>query len=216
LDQYGIPHDNSSIVKHEDEMPLQVALLGRMGNDPGFSGSIPNAWMASHSAHPFFLRPTEKVYRFHLADKTRRFWESIWDWSWWYPSAEALTGPNALRKCVAEYEASGEHHVSDLDDSIAALVRLGPWALWEMRPELIVLPSQLIYPFSWGPDGKPLQKVCWVLEDTFNSTKCKEALGVAEKGSISITYWSHTHTKTATNTNNLQHVTNAEAREGRG
>jgi hypothetical protein len=209
LDQYGILYQDKIPTSYENKMPVQVALLGRMGGDASFKHSIPNAWMASKPAHPFFLHPVEMVRRF-VQNKKEKGW--FWDWSG-YPQAEALTGPIALRDAIAEYEIGRVSDGYHLDESVAALVELGPWGMQGTPHELTLLPSDLIYPYSWGVDGKPVRDVCWVVKDTYNSTKCKEALKVEEKGSISITYWSHTHSKTASNKNNMNRITKVEERQ---
>lgn len=203
LDQYGILQDDSTTI--DSHSNVQLALLGRMGNDPSFKESVPNSWMASNPAHPFFLQLTEDVRQFVQRKKAKGFW----DWSG-FPSAEALTGPAALHDAIKEYEASHARHGHHLDEPIATLVRAGPWPFRETPHELIILPSTIIFPYSWGIEGKPVRDACWVLKDTFNATRCKERLGVHEMGSISITYWSHTHTRTKTNEKNLKYISTAE------
>jgi hypothetical protein len=141
-----------------------VAMFGRMGSDQNFDHHLPNAWMAASVRHPFFLLPLE----FAKAEiqKSKRILHQLW---YDYPSAEELTGPIALAKNIRRYQVCG-----DTLDSI------------------ILLPDGLIYPFNWN-EGQDIRSICSAEKDSFNESSCKETSGVGVKGSISITYWSHTH-----------------------
>ncbi|KAL7929310.1 glycosyltransferase family 32 protein [Trichoderma chlorosporum] len=141
-----------------------VAMFGRMGADQSFEHHLPNAWMAASAQHPFFLLPLE----FARAEiqKSKRIFHQLW---YEYPSAEQLTGPIALAKNIRHYQTCGD-----------------------TLEKVICLPDGLIYPYNWN-DDRGLRSICSAETDSFNETQCKETLSVDTKGSISITYWSHTH-----------------------
>jgi hypothetical protein len=159
--------------------PLQTALIGRMGNDPEFKHSIPNAWMASTPAHPFFLVLPATVDE-KLLDNGA--------------PPEYLTGPVALRDSIVTYETSKITKGNDLGRDISR-VRQGISFPnnQTLDHQLVLLPSDLIYPYSWGEDGKSHEDLCWVLKETYNADQCKAILEVDKKGSICITYRSHNH-----------------------
>lgn len=155
----------------------RIALFGRMGSDSTFDHNIPNAWMAASSRHPFFLFPV------HFAqaeiEKSRRILHK-----WWYdyPSAEQLTGPIALRKNIRQYESCGD-----------------------AANRVILLPEDMIYPFDWNT-GEKVRSLCSAEKDTFNETQCKDMLSVDPKGSISITYWTHTHRGKGPDVENIERI----------
>ncbi|KAL7910593.1 hypothetical protein GGI35DRAFT_449143 [Trichoderma velutinum] len=152
-------------------------MFGRMGSDQTFDHHLPNAWMAASVRHPFFLLPLE----FAKAEiqKSKRILHQLW---YDYPSAEQLTGPIALAKNVWRYQNCG-----DTLDSI------------------ILLPDGLIYPFNWN-EGQEIRSICSAEKDSFNESRCKETLGVGVKGSISITYWSHTHRGKGSDHENIDRI----------
>lgn len=161
---------------------LQTALLGRMGNNPEFEHSIPNAWMASPPAHPFFLVLPATV------DKR------VQDGKVNGAPPEYFTGPVALRESIATYEMSKITKGNDLGEDIR---RVRQWFSFPNNQtfdhQVVLLPSGLIYPYSWGGDGKLYEDLCWVLKDTYDADQCKAVLEVEKKGSVCITYWSHNH-----------------------
>ncbi|EHK20783.1 glycosyltransferase family 32 protein [Trichoderma virens Gv29-8] len=154
-----------------------VAIFGRMGADQTFHHHLPNAWMAASARHPFFLLPLE----FARAEiqKSRRIFHQLW---YDYPSAEQLTGPIALAKNIGRYQICGD----TLD-------------------KIILLPDNLIYPFNWN-DGQEIRSICSAEKDSFDETQCKEMLSVDAKGSISITYWSHTHRGKGSDDENIDRI----------
>jgi hypothetical protein len=171
-----------------------------MGDNPGFEHSIPNAWMASVPGHPFFLQPVLKVQEYMQNTGLSNSLNFL--------LPESLTGPIALREAIMEYEVNRVKYGNKLDDWTANLVQTGPFASQlDIPHEVILLPRHVIYPYSWGADGEDVRDVCWVLRDDFNQEECKRRLQVEIKGSISITYWSHTHSPTGENTENIKFVT---------
>ncbi|GFZ52381.1 hypothetical protein JCM24511_10154 [Saitozyma sp. JCM 24511] len=176
--------------------PLQTALFGRMGDHPDFEHSIPNAWMASPPGNPAVLILPEMV------DRRVRDGEVP-------GSAEYLTGPVALRDSLIEYERRKITRGNGLGDSIAKIQTGVPFpnnnhnSSEIVDHQVILLPSELIYPNSWS-DGA-YTDVCFVFKDTYNAELCKSALEVAKKGSVYITYWSHTHGPGGEQ--NMEHIT---------
>ena len=171
-----------------------------MGDNPGFEHSIPNAWMASNPGHPFFLQPVLNVYEYMQKTGFGDGHEFV--------GPESLTGPVALREAIMMYEVNLVKHGNQLDGGTANLVETGPYAGEpETSHEVILLPREIIYPYSWGGDGEDVRDFCWVLRASFDSEACKRRLQVEVKGSISITYWSHTHSPTGENKNNIKFIT---------
>jgi inositol phosphorylceramide mannosyltransferase catalytic subunit len=146
-----------------------VAIFGRMGTNPAYEHSIPNAWMAASPGHPFFMLPIESARR--EVGKSRRFLRR-----WWYewPIAELVTGPVALRDSILKYQ-----NMRGTADKV------------------ILLPDHWVYPYSWvnnwNPKTQDLRAACSAEQPHFDASRCKEMLKVDDKGSVSITYWSHTH-----------------------
>lgn len=198
LNRYHLPIGIQ--VDQPDQQPEKVALFGRMGNNPGFEHSIPNAWMASTPSHPFFLQPAINVDKYM---QNVGFGEGH-D----FVLPESLTGPVALREAIMDYEVNRVKHGNRLDDGTANVVQTGPFAGRQETPhEVILLPREIIYPYSWGEDGEDVRDVCWVLRARFDPEECKRRLRVEAEGSISITYWSHTHLPTEDNKENIKFIT---------
>ena len=173
---------------------LPQAFFGRMGDNPDFKHSIPNAWMAATPGHPFFL--------VHMEAVDRRVREG--NVAGVLP--ELITGPVSLREAIASYEAGKAKDGLSLDPKVNSM-KHSPFAdAISADHQVVLLPSEIIYPYSWGPDGKSVRNECWVLKNSFDPEKCKEKLEVQKKGSISITYWSHTHSVDGKNTDNIKYI----------
>ncbi|KAH8887170.1 hypothetical protein GQ53DRAFT_693535 [Thozetella sp. PMI_491] len=186
FDKYVVPQKKSH----------QTALIGRMGVNPEFQHSIPNAWMASPPAHPFHLVLPDTVHRRTKDNEIEGA----------FP--EALTGPIALRDSIVAYESQKVLHGGSLSEGVHKLKAKVPFPKNQtFSHQVTLLPSEFIYPYSWGADGKPYQDLCWVLRDGYDAAKCKAALRVEKKGSVCITYWSHTHTPNGEHAENIKHIT---------
>lgn len=155
---------NPATLPNSRHEPRRSAIFGRMGSNESFAHHIPNAWMAASPNHPFFLHPL----RFAQAEvkKSRSLLHRLW---YDYPSPEQWTGPIALQENIVRYAASC-NATSD---------------------PVFLLPGHMVYPFDWSIEEN--RESCSAESDSFNSTRCKENLHVHDKGSMSITYWSHTH-----------------------
>jgi inositol phosphorylceramide mannosyltransferase catalytic subunit len=174
-----------------------VAVLGRMGNDTTFEHSIPNAWMAASPGHPFFLMPLAAA-RSEIA-KSRSVLQSMW---YDFPSAARMTGPIALRKAVARFENSG------LNREATALAQMGPFSKRKkngLKDEVVLLPGHWVYPYNWN-EGPEFREVCSTEEETFDAERCRELLQVDQRGSVSITYWSHTRQEPRMDARDVEHV----------
>lgn len=153
--------------------------LGRMGLDDNSRPSLPNAWFASTPGHPFWVLPLE-------------FAESNINE---IDNAEGLSGPGALFDVVKEY--NDNYTGDDMDYHYAQ----GGWRHLFPQPvqilsdpidhTLTTLPHWEIYPYSWLPLESPYQPFCWTRAELFNEEMCKLLLGTADRGSHTITYWSH-------------------------
>lgn len=166
-----------------------------MGDNPDFEHSIPNAWMAATPGHPLFLVHLEAIDRQVRGGKTAGL------------LPESLTGPVALREAIVNYEIGRVRHGLSIDPKVDAVKKNSPFADADYGDHrVILLPSEIIYPYSWGPEGEPVRDKCWVLKDGFDPDACKTRLKVGEKKSISITYWSHTHSPDGANAENMKHI----------
>jgi len=158
----------------------QRAFFGRMGKDPTFEHSIPNAWMAPTPFHPFFILPLEA-----MSNDTDR-------------SIEEITGPVALREQISRYQVEyydGVDLVPYLGDTHTNQVYFKEY---DLRHSITILPPDTIYPYPWKyPEdhedviGSPVQ-LCEARKETFDGPLCQEVFKVRKKGSHCITYWTHT------------------------
>ncbi|PHH52095.1 hypothetical protein CFIMG_008477RA00001 [Ceratocystis fimbriata CBS 114723] len=206
FENYSTPYDTAAhAIVGEDESPNRIAFFGRLGTDEQFEESIPNAWMASTPGHPFFLIPLESVLKRFSREKQ------------WTDSPEDVTGPGALRRAILRYH---KHYIwqkypEALENYMERYISAGPY---KMRPDLNhtvqLLHHTVIYPYSWRPDNYDIRDVCWVLQDSFNAENCKKALEVEAKGSVAITYWSHTHAPTGHNGEHIKYITKKERISG--
>lgn len=161
--------------------PERKAFLGKMHNPTDPHSGLPNAWMASSVGHPFWILPLESIEDNISKNKMPEF----------------LTGPDALFEVVRTYEKKYAHeNDSTLDEHCEhsvwsrihnrALPRTG-----ELLPpqSLELLPNWEVYPYSWGE--KAFIEVCGPGNSKFDAETCKDVLGVDQKGSHSISYFSH-------------------------
>ena len=173
----------------------RTAFLARMGTDDSKKHSIPNAWMASMPAHPFWLLPLDII-----ASGRKPYG----DWP------EAVTGPDALfhmaNKYLSEYSSDDSHHDarakldrylrdSDLKDVyLRSLDRENFGSEDGVRKHrLTLLNNEMIFPYWWG--DRKLENVCRAGVKSFDPETCKDVLDVQALGSWSITYWSHSWSK---------------------
>lgn len=167
-----------------DQANNRTAFVGRMGTDLNFEHSIPNAWMASPPAHPFFFLNLEWTRASIVTvgvNRTRDF----------------LTGPIALHRAVGEYRKPKYHKESYGDAFPKSRYEHTLERLALPTPhDLVVLPPYYVYPYSWSRDGNGVRAVCSLELEWFNETRCKELLAVDRWPSTSITYWSHSWTQT--------------------
>jgi hypothetical protein len=167
-----------------------------MGNDTTSQHSIPNAWMAASPGHPFFLMPLVAA-RAEVARSRSRL-ATVW-YRW--PSAEHVTGPIALRNAIQRYKAHG------LGREVERLHAAGPFAVAPpqgQQYDLLLLEESWVYPFNW--QTAKMRAVCSAEKDGFDAEACKAQLETSEKGSISITYWSHTHKGAEANKKNIEKI----------
>ena len=153
--------------------------LGRMGQDPAFPHSIPNAIMASRPLQEFWLLAIH-----FLIENAKALGD---------PEAmagkgpESMTGPILLKQAYDTYTSSDRSRIRELVDGIAA--RLPP----DLRPRkeasrVEVLPPEIWYPIDWS-NMIHLRLSCEVVD-------FKLDLGDRTKhwlfpDSFLVTYWSH-------------------------
>lgn len=115
-------------------------------------------------------------------------------------SAEEWTGPGALYNAIHDFNTNGLSKEAD------TLVAVGPFASHakKTKQEIVLLPSHWIYPYNWRV--KELRPLCSAEAETFDAKACQEKLEVDKKGSISITYWSHTHNNKNDNAKNIDNI----------
>lgn len=80
---------------------VRTAYVARMGQDPNFEHSIPNAFMASDAPfHKFWLKPVAFIKEQYDLDKKSQ-------WTAWSKSPEELTGPIPLWKLSRTFQKEG-------------------------------------------------------------------------------------------------------------
>ncbi|KAI1621378.1 nucleotide-diphospho-sugar transferase [Exophiala viscosa] len=193
------PHSSGSL-----HTSGRKAFFGRMGTDPGFSNSIPNAWMASTPGHPFFLLVSQSVQDSMMSGSRN--------------GPEDLTGPARLYKTLKEYFTTEKYKGEKLDSHVAS----NPTAT-QFTPRkgldhsIEVLPFNYIFPYSWERDGEAVREICWATKDTFSAERCKLLLATDHWPSYAITYWSHTWTGEGHDEGNLNAISIPEGtKEGEG
>ncbi|KAK4939875.1 hypothetical protein LTR10_019943 [Elasticomyces elasticus] len=201
---------NVSTVPHLKTRPHSIdkvhtsgrkAFFGRMGTDPGFSNSIPNAWMASTPGHPFFLLVVQSV-------KDSMGWGSR-------KGPEDLTGPARLYKMLEEYFTAGKFKGEKLDKHVASIPTAKQFTPREgLDHSIEVLPFNNIFPYSWERDGEAVRDVCWATQDTFSAERCKLLLATEHWPSYAITYWSHTWAGEGHDEDNVNAISSPEGTEG--
>lgn len=200
FDNYSTPFDTSAhMTLGEDPVKdtNRIAFFGRMGTDRSFAHSIPNAWMAATPGHPFFLLPLESM----LA-RYNRLWK-------WKAAPETVTGPVALRQAILKYRTKYSWRLDPkaLEKDLETRITPGPFEpRTNLKHSVILLHQDIIYPYSWSIDGRDYRQDCWVLEKTYDAAKCKAALDTKGKGSVAITYWSHTHSPTGHSQENMEYI----------
>jgi inositol phosphorylceramide mannosyltransferase catalytic subunit len=178
----------------------RLTFFGRMGTDDGFEHGIPNAWMASPPAHPFYMLELEWI-----RDKIVNGDINL--------TPETITGPIALRSAIGRYGDSKYHTESNFEQffmenpSVTSDPTMVPRVkATDIPHDVVALPFQYIYPYSWQRDGDGVRDVCWSALDTFDAERCKELLAVDRWPSTTITFWSHTWEHEGHNTENLQKI----------
>jgi inositol phosphorylceramide mannosyltransferase catalytic subunit len=184
-------HDSLFDEFNTSSKPKPVAIFGRMGSNPKFRDSIPNAWMASSQGHPFFWLPLS-----YVLDHSRYDMGLV----------EALTGPIALREQVTIYQNTPPAALCrEVQESLLSTAYLGCNSD-QLEHQVILLNKTLIYPYSWSRDGRAFKYVCEFNEFDFNPRRCQELLRTAKHESYAITYWSHSWTSTGHNNKHLQNA----------
>lgn len=178
-----------------------IAVVGSMetGEDKTKPHAIPNAFMASAPRHPLWLLPLTTVLTTFDVDEHGKV-GSVDRASDQY-ATERTTGPIVLYNSVLEYlgKTPLEHRRTH-----PLLIKYDP----AERHSAVVLQSHLIYPFSWAtePESSAVYSHCRASKYArFDAERChgewprrpqsliiSELLRVYEKGSRTVTYWSHT------------------------
>ena len=165
----------------EHNVTGRKAYLGRMGTDTDNEHSIPNAWMTSTPAHPFWLLPLKAIE--HNMNTSM--------------DPEHITGPVALQAVIQQYEHEyQDKNVKLLDRHYGKSGWRNLYIPAQREPQsLHILPFWDIYPYSWARDGLAFRDYCSTSEGShFNATRCKELVGTehwGKNGSYTITYWTH-------------------------
>lgn len=154
----------------DDMLGISDVLLGRMGSDPNFSHSIPNAILASAPRQEFWLL----VISLLIASAEER----------WPP--EYLTGPALLKRAVEMYLRP---HVFSIDNLISPIhSRLRDNQRPQLRPSTIrILEKSKWYALDWSrPDHQLIRQAILkgqLLTEDQKVRLCGDAWMV--------TYWAH-------------------------
>jgi mannosyltransferase OCH1-like enzyme len=153
--------------------------LGRMGNDPDFPHSIPNAIMASRPLEEFWLLAI------HLLIENAK---ALGD-----PAAmagkgpEAMTGPILLKNAYDTYMASGRIAVHEMIREIAARLPA------DLQPQSKASRVDLLEPYIWYPidwsNMIHLRLSCEVVDS--NVTLSERTKRWLFPKSFLVTYWTH-------------------------
>ncbi len=160
-----------------------------------------NAWFASLPGRPFWLLPLEYA-QFNIAKLDGP--DNI--------KPEGLTGPNALGAIVEEYQKQYENSDGKLDlhdknigwkslyDGDDLIEEKQKWMksgeyfannnIQSLAHSVTILPWWEIYPYSWLSDNKAVKEFCWIKGKEFDEERCKMELGIGERRTHTITYWS--------------------------
>lgn len=147
--------------------------LGRMGADPNFEHSVPNAWMASEPREEFWLFVISMMI---TADPTQR--------------PEYVTGPVILKKAMDAYT---QDYTEDYVQNRLGEMRVRLTEAQQAKPhksKITVLPPHVIFPLDWSDPvhdefvRKPLLREGKVLEQ-------EQAQRFFPKSTM-LTLWSHT------------------------
>ncbi|KAK3392710.1 nucleotide-diphospho-sugar transferase [Podospora didyma] len=193
LDAYGMAQSPQTSSEN-----APVAFFGRMGLHNSLWASIPNAWMLSTPGHPFFLLPIQ------WTQWRSVFTHDAFKWAPYFGTAESVTGPIALRNAILEYGKSYGPEVSGGAKRLANRLAAHPMGSMFMNQtargegeghRVELLHHDVIYPLSWHSWDHVEEEhtTCKSTSDSLDVNLCKDMLEVEAKGSITITYWSHTH-----------------------
>ncbi|KAL1756784.1 nucleotide-diphospho-sugar transferase [Schizophyllum commune] len=187
---------------HEIEASqVPTAYLGAMNTVTEFAlnHSIPNAWMASAPGHPFWLWPVTEAQRVMSMENLPAEMNS----------PEYITGPSALRNMYYAYQASDSPFPTpaksrrQADEELPPLNPFVTDATKNGRPEVVLLPAPLIYPYSWDTSDHLARCVCSAETVFFDTEVCKRVTpggyvvrdlrgpSVQSLMERQISYWSH-------------------------
>jgi hypothetical protein len=153
-------------------------LLGRMGPDPAFEHSIPNAVMASKPFQIFWLLVIAM-----MMEKARARDNS----ATLFDPPEAITGPVLLKHAVAFYNASPAAAVFERADPVVRMLPMEWRDRIEMGP-LTLLDPDVFYPINWNnPVHRMLRKR---LLQSRTLLDHKAARKLFPRSAVT-TYWSH-------------------------
>ncbi|TRM64969.1 nucleotide-diphospho-sugar transferase [Schizophyllum amplum] len=179
--------DSEPLARLHDIESTQVptAYLGAMDTVTpwAINHSIPNAWMASAPGHPFWLWPVTEAQRVMAMSELPSEMNS----------PEYITGPSALRNMYYAYQASDSPFPPSGKTRRQANDKLPPIdpyvtdATANGRPQVILLPAPLIYPYSWDTSDHVARCACSAETVFFDTEICKRVT----PGGYVTSYWSH-------------------------
>ena len=160
----------------DDLLDIGDVLVGRMGKNPAFEHSIPNAVMAS--------RPRQGFWLLAIAFMMERFTEAARAGKLFELQPERLTGP-ILLKDAADYYIS--HSPSEIVRRAA--ISLEHFDKSEYRfGQLRVLPPQIWYPINWN---NPAHQIFRRKMFRSRGVLSGSAARLRFEGSYMVHYWSH-------------------------
>ena len=151
----------------------ECVLVGRMGADPEFQESLPNAMMASPRFEAFWLLYLRKIAERHKLSRTS--------------GPEHVTGPAVFKECVDLYTSNRDAAIRQIRNFIQDYaVSVDPD---EIRySDVRILPGIEWYPLDWTD---PLHQVfLQELSQTRHLLTESEIAGMFGRSRV-ITYWSH-------------------------
>lgn len=148
-----------------------AVVLGRMGSDPDFEHSVPNAVMASCPRHPFWLLVISKMIEAQARNAAAR--------------PEYLTGPVVLKSALDEYSGQSDRAF----DTIGAVAHRLPAHLQPAAADTVVtLCANDWFPFNWADPIHQLYRQALRSQGLVPDVRlCRELF----PNSTLVTFWSH-------------------------
>jgi hypothetical protein len=173
----------SALASYSNPSITNFAFVARMGPDPTFPHSIPNAFMAvSSPGHPFYLSFANEIAR-RVKDPKQAgpewstgpvaLWESVNSWKRGEPGATTPSSSSTTTASPSDSLPPTEDHSSVTNTNKGG--------------DLIVLPSTSIFGYSWLHARDEAKCLCSATMETFTRELCR----ALHPNAWALSYWNH-------------------------